>query len=158
MPPSHGLKQTRHAAQPVCLPPQPRRRAPQSLRASAPAARPASRSVKPLLLPPPPFSNLPLQPSICAEPARLRLRRGPATPSGYRGQPSQTKPYLPHLPLPPPAPTAWKPEPDREARTRTGHLVVPAPSSSVSSFGLEVFFPRFLPAEPWSEGVTEVKD
>ena len=26
------------------------------------------------------------------------------------------------------------------------------------AFGLEVFFPRFLPAEPWSEGVTEVKD
>lgn len=47
-----------------------------------PAARPASCSVKPLLLPPPPFSNLPLQPSICAELARPRLRRGPATPLG----------------------------------------------------------------------------
>lgn len=84
VPPRQGLKETRHAARrgPAVSRPS---RAAEPLKVFGPpppAARPASCSVKPLLLPPPPFSNLPLQPSICAEPARPRLRRGPATPPG----------------------------------------------------------------------------
>lgn len=126
---------------------QPRHWAPRSLLLVTLAWRQASRPAKPLLLPLPPFSNLPVgpvRPSQSAEPARGAAKVLPL-PRMRRGQPEKRSPLFPYYPQ------AGNKNLRERARMRVVAAQSPPPSPSISSLTWpRGFYSCTVFAEFWS--------